>query len=33
MLKAFSDAEVLILRRPHAPALEEGAAIEIIDLD
>jgi molybdopterin molybdotransferase len=33
MLKAFSEAEVLILRRPHAPALEDGAAIEILDLE
>jgi molybdopterin molybdotransferase len=33
MLKAFRDADVLILRHPNAPTLEEGAAIEIIDLD
>ncbi|MGZ5926501.1 MAG: molybdopterin molybdotransferase MoeA, partial [Rhizomicrobium sp.] len=33
MLKIFSEADALIVRPPHAPALDEGAAIEILDLD
>jgi len=33
MLKIFSQADALIVRPPHAPALDEGAAIEILDLD
>jgi molybdopterin molybdotransferase len=32
MLKTLARAEGLILRRPHAPALPEGAAVEVIPL-
>jgi molybdopterin molybdotransferase len=33
MLKNFSQAQALIVRKPHAPALSEGADIEILMLD
>jgi molybdopterin molybdotransferase len=33
MLKLLADANVLILRAPHAPALEAGAMVEVIRLD
>jgi molybdopterin molybdotransferase len=33
MLKLFSEAEALIVRKPHAPALTDGAAIEILLLE
>jgi molybdopterin molybdotransferase len=33
MLKIFAEADALILRAPNAPALDEGAAIEILPLD
>jgi molybdopterin molybdotransferase len=33
MLKIFSEADTLIVRSPGAPAADEGAAIEILDLD
>ena len=33
MLKLFSEADALIMRKPHAPALADGAAIEILLLD
>ncbi|MGZ5928844.1 MAG: molybdopterin-binding protein, partial [Rhizomicrobium sp.] len=33
MLKIFSQADALIVRPPHGPALDEGAAVEILDLD
>ena len=32
-LKLFSEAEALIVRKPHAPSLSDGAAIEILALD
>ncbi len=33
MLKLFSMSDALIVRKPHAPALEEGATIEVLLLD
>jgi len=33
MLRRLANADALILRAPHAPALAEGAAVEIIRLD
>ena len=33
MMKLLADADALILRAPHAPALEAGAAVEVIRLD
>jgi molybdopterin molybdotransferase len=33
MLKIFSEADALIVRPPHAPALSDGASIEILDLN
>jgi molybdopterin molybdotransferase len=33
MLKIFSEADALIVRRPGAPPLDDGAAIEILDLN
>jgi len=33
MLKIFAQADALIVRRPHAPLLEEGAAVEILPLE
>ncbi|MBV9755850.1 MAG: molybdopterin molybdotransferase MoeA, partial [Alphaproteobacteria bacterium] len=33
MLKLLADADALILRAPHAPALGAGAAVEVIRLD
>jgi molybdopterin molybdotransferase len=33
MLKTLARAEALVIRAPHAPALPEGAAVEIIRLD
>ena len=33
MLKIFSQSDALIVRKPHAPILAEGAAVEIISLD
>jgi molybdopterin molybdotransferase len=32
MLKTMARAEALILRAPHAPALPEGAEVEVIPL-
>jgi molybdopterin molybdotransferase len=33
MLKIFSQAQALIVRKPHAPALPDGAQVEILMLD
>lgn len=33
MMKLLADADALILRSPHAPALEAGAAVQVIRLD
>jgi len=33
MLKVFAEADALIVRKPHAPLLEDGATVEIISLD
>jgi molybdopterin molybdotransferase len=33
MMKLLADADALILRAPHAPALEAGAAVQVIRLD
>lgn len=33
MLQVFSQSDALIVRKPHAPALSDGAAIEILPLD
>ena len=33
MLKVFSQADALIIRKPHAPALADGAAVDILLLD
>jgi molybdopterin molybdotransferase len=33
MLKIFSQSNALIVRKPHAPPLEDGAAVEILPLD
>jgi len=33
MLKMFAHADALIVRKPHAPPLEDGATVEIIPLD
>jgi len=33
MLKRFAEADALIVRRPHAPPLADGAMVEIIPLD
>ena len=33
MLKLFSQADALIVRKPHAPSLADGAAIEILPLE
>ena len=33
MLKVFAEADALIVRKPHAPLLEDGATVEIIPLD
>lgn len=33
MLKIFSMSDALIVRKPHTPALEDGAAIEVLPLD
>ncbi len=33
MLRRLAQADALILRAPHAPALPEGATVEVIRLD
>jgi molybdopterin molybdotransferase len=33
MQKIFAQADVLIVRKPHAPPTEEGAAVEVLPLD
>ncbi|MBN9545806.1 MAG: molybdopterin molybdotransferase MoeA [Alphaproteobacteria bacterium] len=33
MQKLFAQADALIIRKPHAPPLEDGAAVEIVPLD
>lgn len=33
MLKLFSQADALLVRKPHAPPLEDGATVEIVPLD
>ena len=33
MLKLFSEAQALIVRKPHAPAATDGAPIEILPLE
>jgi hypothetical protein len=33
MLRVFSQSDALIVRKPNAPALPEGSAIELLKLD
>jgi molybdopterin molybdotransferase len=33
MLKIFSQSDALLVRKPHAPALSDGAAVDILPLD
>jgi molybdopterin biosynthesis enzyme len=33
MLRVFAQADALIVRKPHAPALAEGAPVEVITLE
>lgn len=33
MLKLFSQADALLVRKPHCPPLEDGATVEIVPLD
>jgi molybdopterin molybdotransferase len=33
LLRALAEAHCLVLRAPHAPALEAGAVVEVIRLD